>query len=221
MSESQLSRVRIAVGALEEGQWIYHASRPVRNLSDRFAVFSEALKRIRGTRPLYLEFGVYRGRTLRWWSEHLALPTALFVGFDSFQGLPEDWRADAPKGWFTPDGLPRFDDPRVSLVPGWFAETLPTWTPPDHDQLIINIDCDLYSSARCVLSHLDAYCGEGTLVYFDDLLDCDDELRALREWLAIRGSSVVPVAMARWGQHMLFECRAHRGPVGDDDRPLR
>jgi hypothetical protein len=140
-------------------------------------------------------------------ADHLTAPTAQFVGFDSFAGLPEDWQTGAPKGEFNVGGPPVFPDPRVSLVQGWFDQTLPGWELPDHDQLIVNIDCDLYSSTRTVLTWLAPHLRPGSLVYFDDLLDPDHELRALREWTDAPGSRAVPLAMARWGQHMLFEWR--------------
>ena len=34
-------------------------------------------------RPVYLEFGVYKGRSMRWWSSHLTQDGAKLVGFDS------------------------------------------------------------------------------------------------------------------------------------------
>jgi hypothetical protein len=207
MTPDQLGKLRIILGALEQGHWLNSVPAPVPNLGDRFDVFAEALRRIQGCAPLYLEFGVYRGRTLRWWSQHLTLSAARLVGFDSFEGLPEDWRFYAPKGWFDAGGPPRLDDPRVSLVVGWFDQTLPSWELPDHDQLIVNIDCDLYSSTMCVLTWLERHLRPGTLVYFDDLLDRDDELRALREWIDSHGPRIAPLAMARWGQHMLVELR--------------
>lgn len=152
MSSGQLCRLRTILGTLEQGHWLNSIAAPVPNLPDRFALFGEAVRRVQGQRPLYLEFGVFQGRTLRWWTQHLTTPEARFVGFDSFEGLPEDWRADSPKGWFNAGGLPRFDDARVSLVPGWFDQTLPCWEPPGHDQLIVNVDCDLYSSTASVLT---------------------------------------------------------------------
>jgi hypothetical protein len=207
MTPQQIGKLRIMLGALEQGQWLKSMSTTIPNLADRFALFHEALRRVQGRKPIYIEFGVYRGRTLRWWSQHLTLPTARFVGFDSFEGLPENWQCYAPRGWFNAGGPPKFNDPRVSLVVGWFDQTLPSWEPPDHDQLIVNIDCDLYTSTTCVLTWLERYLRSGTLVYFDDLLDRNDELRALREWIDHHGPRVVPLAMARWGQHMLIELR--------------
>lgn len=43
------------------------------------------------TQPLdYLEFGVYRGDSIGWWLERLNYESNLY-GFDSFEGLNEDW----------------------------------------------------------------------------------------------------------------------------------
>lgn len=205
LSDSGIGALRTAVGAIEEGQWLSHYPDPVPNRPDRFAVFQAALERVSGKRPLYLEFGVYRGRTLRWWAEHLQNPKARFVGFDSFEGLPEDWRADAPRGEFKVGGPPSIDDPRVSFVVGWFEETLASWEPPAHDQLIVNVDCDLYSSAARVLRWLQPHLRPGSLVYFDDLIDPQDEFRAYREWVEEQTEVVRPLAMARWGRHLLLE----------------
>ena len=94
---------------------------------------------------------------MRWWSQHLRQSGATLVGFDSFEGLPEDWRPDIPTGYFATSGTPpEIDDPRVFFVKGLFNETLPAYRMPEHDQLIVNIDCDLYSSAATVLSWLRA-----------------------------------------------------------------
>jgi hypothetical protein len=212
LSEGQIGVLRTVVGAVEEGRLLAQSKASVPNLADRFALFGEAVRRTRGTAPLYLEFGVYRGRTLRWWSEHLSAPGAHLVGFDSFRGLPERWRGDAPQGTFEVQAPPRIDDPRVSFVVGWFKDTLAGWRPPEHDQLVVNVDCDLYSSTASVLGWLDPYLRPGTLVYFDDLIDREDELRAFREWTESLGGRVRPVAMARWGRHLLVEVG---GPAQD------
>ena len=47
-----------------------------------------------------------------------------FFGFDSFEGLPEDW-GDVPRGMFAVEGrAPHIDDARVQFVQGLFQETL-------------------------------------------------------------------------------------------------
>jgi hypothetical protein len=205
LSAGSLTRASNALGGLEQGRWLAHVGQRVPNLPDRFAVFDEAMRRVDGAKPLYLEFGVYRGRTIRYWASHLSAPGARFVGFDSFQGLPEDWQPDAKRGSFSVGGPPLIDDPRVSFEVGWFDKTLPGWQPPVHDQLVVNVDCDLYSSTRCVLEWLGPRLEPGTLVYFDDLFNRDHQWRALCEWLDGDGASAQPVAMARWGHHLLFQ----------------
>jgi hypothetical protein len=57
---------------------------------------------------------------MRWWSQHLSQPDATLVGFDRFEGLPEDWRQGRESGRFKTGKPPRIDDSRVSFQIGWF-----------------------------------------------------------------------------------------------------
>lgn len=212
LSLRSITRVAQVLGALEQGHWLAGEPLPIPNLSDRFALFDFAIARVHGDEPVYLEFGVYRGRSMRHWATALRQPRARLVGFDSFEGLPEDWQHETAQGAFYVGEPPAIDDPRVTFVVGRFERTLEHWAPPPHDQLVANVDCDLYSSTKVVLDWLSPHLRPGDLVYFDDLLGRDHEWRALREWREGAGRDAVPVAMARWGQHMLFEM----GPVRRD-----
>jgi hypothetical protein len=198
--------LRFALGYLELGGWLAGqpgAPRPPA-FADRRHLFAQALAYMRGSRPLYLEFGVWKGDSLRWWAEHLTDPAARLVGFDSFEGLPEDWQPEFGEGCFRTAGPPHIPDSRVSFVVGWFGDTLSTYEMPGHDQLVINIDCDLYSSTRQVLRWLEPYLRPGTLVYFDELADRDHEMRAFLESLADGGRSVTPLGLANGGVSWLF-----------------
>jgi hypothetical protein len=207
LSPATLTSLRLALSYLELGAWLRTASSDasIRRVDTVFDVFAEARRRVRGVRPLYLEFGVYKGRSMRWWSENLDVPGARLVGFDSFEGLPEDWRPGIGTGHFATAGAPDIADSRVSFVKGWFDETLPGWQVPEHDQLIINIDSDLYSSAAIVLTTLEPHITPGTLIYFDELPDRDHEMRAFLESLARSDRSVRPIACAEGGLAWLFE----------------
>lgn len=217
LGPSSLVRVANGLGALEQGRWLADLGRPVPNLADRFAVFEAALRLVEEARqPLYLEFGVYRGRSLRWWSAHLSGAGARLVGFDSFEGLPEHWVPGAPAGTFVTGAPPTLTDERVSFVVGRFEDSLPGWSPPPHDQLVVNVDCDLYSSSACVLQWLTPHLVPGALVYFDDLFSRDHQARALREWLEgdAAATALRPIVMARWGHHLLFQVEVgSAGPV--------
>jgi hypothetical protein len=120
-----------------------------------YAVVSDYL----GSGPIdYLEFGVSAGTSIRRWMNLNKDENSRFIGFDSFEGLPEAWGRESPKGAYSVGGrVPVTTDPRVSFVKGWFQNTVPgfleTFSP--RSQLLVHIDSDLYSSAAYVLAKLD------------------------------------------------------------------
>jgi hypothetical protein len=133
---------------------------------------------------LYLEFGVWRGGTTRTVASYLRSPKSSLHGFDSFEGLPESWNIGAKVGHFSTGGtVPETDDPRIHYHKGRFQETLPAFTLPSHEVLVINLDADLYSSTIYVLEHLRYSIVPGTYLYFDEFSDRMHELRAFSEFL--------------------------------------
>lgn len=137
-----------------------------------------------------VECGVYTGESIRKLAT-LGRPT---YGFDSFQGLPETWaRPDDPKyvaGFFAVDALPLVPS-NVTLVPGWFEDTLLAWTPPEPIALL-HVDCDLYSSTRTVFRALAPHFADGVVVVFDELFNYpgyeDHEIKAFVEFMAHHSS---------------------------------
>ena len=71
------------------------------------------------------EFGVYYGATLRSTAIHLARqgsPSHQVYGFDSFQGLVEDWTNMFPEFGFSTEGeVPADLPPNAKLVIGWYT----------------------------------------------------------------------------------------------------
>ena len=130
-------------------------------------------------------------------------------GFDSFEGLPEDFDVAGPyvKGTFATGGaMPRIDDPRVKFFKGWFEETLPSYRPPDHDVLVVCMDADLYSSTILVLRHLRQWIVPGSFIYFDDMSRPEHEPRAFDEFMKETGLSFRLVAADRSLNTAFFEC---------------
>jgi hypothetical protein len=135
----------------------------------------------------YLEFGVFRGDSLRRWASLLKHPAARFHGFDSFEGLPESWVLACGKGAFDVGGeLPVIEDPRVQLHKGWFDQTLPLFVKDFQcgDRLVIHLDADLYSSSAFVLKSLRPWITRGTILVFDEFFDRQHELKAADEFIA-------------------------------------
>ncbi len=134
----------------------------------------------------YLEFGVYRGDSLRLWLAKTLHPDSRFVGFDTFTGLPERWRPTEPAGHFNANGaIPDIKDPRCSFEVGLFQDTLPAFaTRTDlSGRLVVNLDADMFTSTLFVLTTLAPYFKSGDLIFFDEFSCPLDEFRAFEEFV--------------------------------------
>ncbi|WP_408898101.1 TylF/MycF/NovP-related O-methyltransferase [Nocardioides sp. R1-1] len=154
--------------------------------AERTEMYDHVHAQLIGDAPIdYLEFGVFQGESIRHWSSLNKNPESRFYGFDSFEGLPEDWKrfdGQMVKSHFDVDGaLPDIDDDRVSFVPGWFQHTLDSFLEKfePQGQLVLHVDSDLYSSALYVLTRLDALLVPGTIVIFDEFSSVLNEFQAL------------------------------------------
>jgi len=131
---------------------------------------------------LVLEFGVFMGRSIR---QIAALVNGAVHGFDSFEGIPEDW-CHEKKGSYSTGGIIPKVPANVHLHAGWFEDTVPAFI---HDEAgpirFINIDCDLYSSTRTVLDLLCRQIVPGTVIVFDEYIGYpgwkENEFRAFNE----------------------------------------
>ena len=139
---------------------------------------------------LTLEFGVYQGDTIR----HIAArrPGKVY-GFDSFRGLPQEWRFDVAADLFDLNGaLPRDLPANVELVVGLFDDTLPRFleTHPGPASLV-HVDCDVYASAKTVLTRLAPRIAAGTVIVFDEYFNYvgwqQHEHKAFMEFIAETG----------------------------------
>lgn len=134
---------------------------------------------------LYLEFGVYQGASIRHWLSVISHGESRFVGFDTFTGLPEHWRATEPLGHFDARGLfPKVADSRCSFEVGLFQDTLPAFIGRTDfaRRLVINLDADMFTSTLFVLTSLGPFLKAGDLLFFDEFSCPLDEFRAFEEF---------------------------------------
>jgi len=135
----------------------------------------------------YLEFGVHQGHSILYFAERNGSIGSRFFGFDTFTGLPEDWNSDFKRGHFDTGGrMPKTTDVRVRFVPGLFQDTLPKFISgfKANNRIVVNIDCDLYSSALYCLTKLDPILPKGTILIFDEFGELLHEFRAANDYLA-------------------------------------
>lgn len=130
-----------------------------------------------------LEFGVFNGQSINLISNHCNK----VYGFDSFEGLPEDWNGVCKKEHFHVSNLPKVNN-NVILIKGWFKETLEIFLKDNNINIdMIHIDCDLYSSTKDVFDILIKYnkIKPGLIIVFDELINYnkfyEGEIKALYE----------------------------------------
>lgn len=117
---------------------------------------------------LWIEFGVFSGRTINFISS--LNPNQTIFGFDSFIGLPEDWRGNMTKGWFDCHGKMPDVNGNVTLIAGWFDATLPKFLKkyPKRHISFLHIYSDIYSSAKTILFNCHEKIIRGTIIVFDE-----------------------------------------------------
>ena len=160
----------------------------------REQLWDECVERVGKRTPvLFLEFGVWKGYSLKYFSDRLDNPLSRFLGFDSFKGLPEDW-GHMGSGTFDVSGaMPETSDSRVRFVDGWFQNTtvdavkIAKAAFQNDPTVIVHLDADLYSSTLFVLCRLYAEFDEYYFI-FDEFTT--HECRALLNFMQSHGANV-------------------------------
>ena len=121
----------------------------------------------------YLEFGVASGTSFRWWIGVNQHPGSRFFGFDTFEGLPEDWHF-FKKGAFSFDA-PLLEDARATFVKGLFQDTVYKFLDNYRANIdspeatrVLHLDADLYSSTLFALTMLAPFLRNGDILLFDE-----------------------------------------------------
>lgn len=151
--------------------------------SSREELWDYSLREIEKIPICYIEYGVHQGYSIKYFSRQNKNQESIFIGLDSFEGLPEDW-GDLPKGTFNESGrIPKVDDERVNFVKGWFQDTEKTlFARVDFSKplnLIVHFDADLYSSTLFALAKMDVF-GKPYTAIFDEFTT--HECRALYDY---------------------------------------
>ena len=179
--------------ALEQtGLFIEEQLPNVHSFETRYALFDYLLKsqQVNDGKGLVCEFGVATGKSINYLAKRLKAHKV--YGFDSFQGLPETWRANYAAGTFK-TSLPSVRE-NVQLIPGLFQEALaPFLDAHPGPALLLHLDADLYSSTKTVLEFMRPRIGAGCILIFDEFFNypgwLEGEYKAFNEFIAASGLS--------------------------------
>ena len=163
------------------------------------------------TRPgLFLEFGVARGKSIRW----IAKATERTVhGFDSFEGIPEHWNGNKA-GTFSRKGKPPRVPANVAFHIGLFDQSLPPFLQKFEDDVaFLHVDCDLYSSTKTIFEALGPRLQPGAIVLFDEYYNFpnwqQDEFRAFQEFIQASGAEYEYICYSVTGQQVAVRILAN------------
>jgi hypothetical protein len=163
----------------------------------------------------YLEFGVFTGGTMRFIAARVG--GRKVHGFDSFEGLPQDWGGfNLGRRAFDVGGkLPRVPA-NVELHRGWFDDSLPPWLAANPGPVaFIHVDCDLYSSTRTIFQSLGDRIVSGTVILFDEYFNYPNwekhEFKAFQELVAERRMKYTYLGYAR--QQVVVRIDSVDGPA--------
>lgn len=115
------------------------------------------------------EFGVWKGASINFFAKER--PNIRIFGFDSFEGLEEDWYGfDIKKGTFSTSGKVPKVEKNVKLFSGWFENTLPQFLKELDNEMILlcHMDADTFKPTRYVLSALANNLRKGSIIIFDE-----------------------------------------------------
>ncbi len=161
-------------------QWVLTLPKLPELFFHRWALFDSMINKSKKDRPFY-EFGVWRGESFK----YLIKTFKKGYGFDTFEGLPEEWD-EYKQGTYSAEGIiPQIDG--GTFIAGKFEDTLPTfYSKPRPMASIINFDADLYSSTLCALNYSKSVIDKDTILIFDEFIINQnweqDEYKALNKF---------------------------------------
>lgn len=179
---------------------------------ERLYAFLSKAKDLDNLPITYLEFGVGRGNSMKWWTQHNSNVASIFWGFDTFEGLPEKY-GTYEIGTFSLEGnYPDIKDQRINFIKGLFQDTLLESIPKVdfNKQVILHVDGDLYSSALFTLTMLYPYLKVGDLIIFDEFVVPYHEFKAFDDFVKSFYIDLAPIGAINNYLQMVFEIKKIR-----------
>ncbi len=121
---------------------------------------------------LFLEFGVFKGDSINTFAKYLSKKKSHIFGFDSFEGLEEEWitHEHNPIGTFSLNKKPPKVDKNVTLVIGKVQDTLENFLKQKDGIKIafVHMDMDTFVPTQYVLKKIKPLLNKGAVILFDE-----------------------------------------------------
>ncbi len=151
----------------------------------RYGMYEWVIEKEKLTEPInYIEFGVASGQSFRWFLEQNKNPHSRFYGFDTFDGLPEDW-GTFKKGAFSNDNkIPEITDSRGKFYQGLFQQTVPGFLKEidTSKRNVLMMDADLYSATLYALTSFAPFLKKGDIIFFDEFAVPTHEFKVFQDF---------------------------------------
>jgi len=134
----------------------------------------------------YIEFGVAWGESFNWWLQQNTHVNSRFYGFDTFDGLPEDWGPFKKGAFSSNQALPDINnDARGKFYKGLFQQTVPRFVKEldNSKRNVILMDADLYSATLYALTSLAPHLKKGDIIFFDEFVVPTHEFKAYLDFV--------------------------------------
>ena len=130
----------------------------------------------------YFEFGVCGGHSFKWWLGHNKNADSKFYGFDTFEGLPENFGPFAKGSMAVALESLNINDARGSFYKGLFQDTLVPFLEQykSKRKKLIHLDADLFSATLFSLTQLYRFLNDGDILLFDEFAVPKHEFMAFK-----------------------------------------
>ena len=119
----------------------------------------------------YLEFGVFKGASLNFFSRFLKPKNILIYGFDSFKGITEDWLGtQIRKGSMDLKGTIPKTNSNCRIIDGLVEKTLPKFIDENKNLKInfVHMDLDTFSPTNFALKIIKPFLVNNSIIIFDN-----------------------------------------------------
>lgn len=189
---------QLQLRALNEAADYVQAHMPEAMIFEHYPAYIAYLVEKAPAEGLMLEFGVAGGNSIR----QIASRTDRTVhGFDSFEGLPEDWAGHLERrGAFSQKRQLPEVPANVKLHVGWFDATLPGFLEANPGPIsLLHVDCDLYGGTKYILDTAGDRPQAGSVILFDEYFNYPSwrhhEYKAWQEFVRARHVKYTYIAL--------------------------